>query len=378
MIKYLQISSQLLILQEKKLLHHLKKIDLLRGVAIVLVFSFHCHLFYFDPNATQNMIHSGHLSVRRFCIAVLPSSVGWSGVVLFFIISGFLIHLGYLTNSPLFKWRDFFSKRFWRILPTYWLILLALVTIGFLTGRGIDTANLVLHILTFHNLSDKYFYSYNPSFWSLGTEVQLYLLYPLFLFLRKKAGITGCFVLICSLSLFLCLLGRSFHEFRMPYVYQYSALQLWFIWAAGAVYAELLYLPQRRLIKRWHFPAFLLGYFLLVLCSLFKTMADLAFFVSTVTCLIIFDWVLTTSKIKDDQWLTKLLTWAGVCSYSFYLIHQPYLYPMLQLFGGGHHSAFRFAAIFPVFIIILLFSFALYRIVERPSIAIGKFFRDHR
>jgi peptidoglycan/LPS O-acetylase OafA/YrhL len=357
------------------LLHHLKKIDLLRGVAILLVFLFHCHLFYFDPNGNGNLISSAKFSFKSLLVGFLPSSVGWSGVVLFFIISGFLIHLGFITKPQSFEWKAFFNKRFWRIFPPYWLTLLGLLLSIFLSGQTTRITNVVFHVFTLYNLNDSYIYSYNPSYWSLATEVQLYLLYPVFLFIRKKLGITRCFLLICGLSVLLLLLGLIYNDFGTHYSYRYNPFQLWFIWAAGAFYAELIYAQQRRLLKKMQFPTFLLSYLLLVACSLFQMMEPFAFLASTATCLIFFDWVLHTPKINIDNWPAKLVILTGLCSYSFYLIHQPYLYPMLNLFGAQVASPLRFAAVIPVFFIVLLASYILFKIIEIPSITIGKSFR---
>jgi len=357
------------------LTHHLNKIDLLRGVAILLVFLFHCHLFFFDPDAVGNSGLVAHFSLKGLLIALSPSSVGWSGVPLFFIISGFLIHLGFVKKPEAFGLAAFFSKRFWRIYPPYWLTLLALILISFFSGHGVGITNAVLHFFTLYNFSDRYMYGYNPSYWSLATEVQLYLLYPVLLFIRKKLGIANCFLVVCGISVTSLVLGIAFNNFGTSYAYLYNPFQLWFIWAAGAFYAEAVYAKQLRIFKKGGFGFFMLFYLVLIGCTLFKTTGYFTFFAATAAFITLFDWALHTPAIKVDRWPAKLMVALGLCSYSFYLIHQPYLDKMLIFFGGTLTSGLRLAAVLPVFAIIFILSYILYRVVEMPSIAFGKSLR---
>ena len=80
--------------------------DGLRGIAILAVVLYHCH-----PRLQGTFL-------ERFVIW------GWSGVSLFFVLSGFLI-TGIILDSkdsPRF-YSNFFARRFLRIWPVYWLLL---------------------------------------------------------------------------------------------------------------------------------------------------------------------------------------------------------------------------------------------------------------
>jgi len=225
---------------------HLQKIDFLRGIAIILVFIFHSHLALFGGNMAAGYKSNGVLNVsgtRNFILNFSPSAFGWSGVSLFFVISGFLIHLGYLKSERSFNTLSFYSKRFWRIYPPYWLILIVFsLTVSFFAttpSAKVALYDFALHFLTLHNLSDKTFYSINSSFWSLAAEAQLYLIYPLFLLMRKKMGINATFGVILALSVILLVLGIIFNNFGTTYTYGKNVFELWFVWAAGAYYAEM-------------------------------------------------------------------------------------------------------------------------------------------
>ena len=97
--------------QENHLRQRLQGLDHLRALAIIFVFLFH----YFILSGGQP--------------AWLPdaASFGWTGVDLFFVLSGFLIAsqlFGDIKKRQQISFRDFFLKRFFRIVPAY------LVTVG--------------------------------------------------------------------------------------------------------------------------------------------------------------------------------------------------------------------------------------------------------
>ena len=86
------------------------ELDGLRGFAILMVLSFH---YFYDPVA--HMPKLLHRLQRLFAL-------GWTGVDLFFVLSGFLI-FGVLLearNSPSY-FQTFYMRRCFRILPVYYL-----------------------------------------------------------------------------------------------------------------------------------------------------------------------------------------------------------------------------------------------------------------
>jgi peptidoglycan/LPS O-acetylase OafA/YrhL len=91
---------------------HLPELDGLRGIAVTLVVLFHEFAMVEKPLATP----ASYLS--RLCI------LGWSGVDLFFVLSGFLIGGILLDNSGSPRYyRAFYARRVCRIFPLYYAVL---------------------------------------------------------------------------------------------------------------------------------------------------------------------------------------------------------------------------------------------------------------
>ena len=180
----------------------------MRAVAILMVVAFH-----YLPNVTgqyelnwQGMWRDAADVQTGLAWWLYPLSLGWSGVALFFVISGFCIHYSFLKHvasspgKPFLK--QFFWKRFWRIYPPY---LIGLGVFFYLMLRhhdaGATAGNFWSHLLLIHNFGSVTFNGINPSFWSLAVEMQFYLLFPLVLMLRGKIGIKRTFWFFAVISL---------------------------------------------------------------------------------------------------------------------------------------------------------------------------------
>ncbi len=94
---------------------HVDSLDGVRGIAILMVLMIHLQVAHALP--TDSL-------VMHRVAAVMWA--GWSGVDLFFTLSGFLI-TGILlrTKDAVNRGRSFYMRRFLRILPLYYLAVLA-------------------------------------------------------------------------------------------------------------------------------------------------------------------------------------------------------------------------------------------------------------
>jgi peptidoglycan/LPS O-acetylase OafA/YrhL len=122
---------------------------------------------------------------------------GFLGVRLFFVLSGFLI-TGILlrcrdmadttSGSRWFFVRQFYLRRFLRIFPIYYLVILLAIVVNFQPARAIIlwlvTYSLNAYISLRHQWSPVGHFGH---FWSLAVEEQFYIVWPcLILFARRK------------------------------------------------------------------------------------------------------------------------------------------------------------------------------------------------
>jgi peptidoglycan/LPS O-acetylase OafA/YrhL len=177
----------------------LQSIDALRGIAALGVVLYHAVLQ--TPNPVPNNFLSWPVKLLQFV-----TSFGYIGVFLFFVISGFCIHLQWAKSRAAgkpadIKFGSFWRRRIRRLYPPY-LIAFALFLMMAALSTGINVTHfffydVVMHLLMLHNLDPQTCYSINGVFWTLAIEEQLYLAYFLLLFLRTRWG-WGPTLLICA------------------------------------------------------------------------------------------------------------------------------------------------------------------------------------
>ncbi len=176
------------------------ELDGLRGLAIALVIL--CH---YVANAEHRAL--GVWPHR----ALTGLSFGWSGVDLFFVLSGFLIGRILLESreAPHY-FRTFYMRRVHRILPVYYLWILlfgGLVVWGLWVAPGslavthADLAQVPVHLLFLQNLHaglPAFSWMWLVVMWSLAVEEQFYLLAPPLIRWMSLRGVTV--VLLCAVA----------------------------------------------------------------------------------------------------------------------------------------------------------------------------------
>jgi peptidoglycan/LPS O-acetylase OafA/YrhL len=155
----------------------IRALDGLRAVAALSVLIFHVFL-----------IRGILLGNARTVVLGLDLTFVWyyleSGVILFFVLSGFLLFLPYanaiLDARPLPDVRRFYQRRALRILPAYWVCLAILVLVqlpSYLSRAGVK--DVLVHLTLIHNLFPIFNQAIEGPFWTLAVEAQFYLLLPL-------------------------------------------------------------------------------------------------------------------------------------------------------------------------------------------------------
>lgn len=177
-------------------------LDGLRALAILLVLF--THIFQLFPNFTFVLWRTEWLTFLYN---------GWIGVDLFFVLSGFLIGSQLINNSN-FSFSRFWITRFFRIAPTFYLIL-SFVAIAYYFDRdffskfGLNDfkSDFTLKEVFFGNfvfISNYITGNIGIGSWSLSIEEQFYLIAPLLIFLIKPLSFrlqvaTFAFIVLLSL-----------------------------------------------------------------------------------------------------------------------------------------------------------------------------------
>lgn len=181
------------------------RIDMLRGVSILLVLFHHFNIAY----PLKDTVLAG---VLGWPAVQAVARNGNYGVTMFFVVSGFLI-----TSNALGRWgsldrivlADFYAQRAARILPTLFLMLLLVDALALAGVRIFDnrvgapvslwTVNVAGATFWMNVLIARHGWINYPLgvLWSLSVEVVFYLLFPLAcLCLRRPAGLLALAVLV--------------------------------------------------------------------------------------------------------------------------------------------------------------------------------------
>jgi len=179
---------------------------------------------------------------------------GWLGVNLFFVISGFLI-TGILLDTrenPHF-FRNFYTRRFLRIFPVYYLVLFgAAVTLAAL-GRHQGALPYYFCYLQNFVISNASLHPNAPEplshTWSLAVEEQFYLVWPLIVFLvRDRKMLRGLCVFLFMLALGLrALLCLYYRNSMLAYMYPFTNMDAL---GAGAFLAVALRIDREKFFAR--------------------------------------------------------------------------------------------------------------------------------
>jgi peptidoglycan/LPS O-acetylase OafA/YrhL len=225
-------------------LTRLRGIDALRGTAAMGVVLYHA--VEQGKNALPDNLLAYPVRLVQF-----GSSFGYIGVFLFFVISGFCIHLKWAKAKtaglhPDIRFGPFWKRRIRRLYPPYLItlllfLLLTAATVG-LNFTHFVFYDLGMHVLMLHNLDPNTCYTINGVFWTLAIEEQLYLAYFLLLFIRARWG-WGVTITVCLLARVGWLAFSHLVWLKTGYGIPVpeAAAAHWFTWALGAVGVEVMF-----------------------------------------------------------------------------------------------------------------------------------------
>jgi peptidoglycan/LPS O-acetylase OafA/YrhL len=316
------------------------ELDSVRGFAILLVLFFHG---FASRYATQGLSGFPKLFVRLF----VP---GWTGVNLFFALSGFLI-TGILLDSKHHSqyYRRFYLRRALRILPAYYGILLLLAVLGRYALQDETTSWAFLGLSAVYLANVTVLFGVSMQFgvlWSLAVEEHFYLVWPIIIrnVSRSNAGVMAVVIAVAAT------LARVI---TWKLGYDYGAHYTWLVADALALGALLAVLMRGPLGTRTGVKLILLAAFLascvLVLIDLpfQRPVAGGALHITALN-LLCTGVVGGTLLLGTSSWgflvHHRSLRFFGEISYGLYLIHmlvfniydnlQQRFFPLLPSFKG--------------------------------------------
>jgi len=195
------------------------ELDGIRGIAIIMVLIWH-----YISCQEKDLVQGSVLSMLHF-----PTKYFWSGVDLFFVLSGFLIGgiiLDYHQSKNFLK--TFWIKRACRILPVYFLLLalffvlkhtLTLEDESWLFGKPMPWWTYFLFV---QNIAMGLEGTFGANFlgitWSLAVEEQFYLLAPICILCFGKKAFVYSLIPLIVLTLILRVAFPGFHDYvNMPF-----------------------------------------------------------------------------------------------------------------------------------------------------------------
>jgi peptidoglycan/LPS O-acetylase OafA/YrhL len=366
---------------------HLPFLDGIRALMALWVASGH---------AVQDFIHvvDNHSGNTNF----LPEPYFQQAFFAHFAVDVFIVVSGFCLMLPVVKtegfalkggWRTFLYRRAKRILPPYYAALLLSIAMSglrwWITKPGWESrvislidfrpSALLAHLFLVQNMWDTWAKALDGPTWSVATESQIYILFPLLL-LPLWRRFRPIIVIVISSGVGIAFLYLTWHSTKsgLTSCAWYLGLFAMGMWSAeryirgksGEIRPVVLF-ASVALISLVVIVMFTVPWSAMLMWKL-----DFAIG-AAVACLIAY---LATATVHEHQTpLLKLLEWQplaalGRFSYSFYLIHVPLLnvpVTLLLLFNANEPVAA--VCILITFIGIIAASRQFYKYIELPSMA---------
>jgi peptidoglycan/LPS O-acetylase OafA/YrhL len=328
---------------------HIPGLDGVRGVAILLVFVYHAVRLLPYAQGPELVVHR-------------LADIGWVGVDLFFVLSGFLI-TGVLIDAKGIDgyFRLFYARRVLRIMPLYVICVAALVWVVplvSLAGPEHSVASVQTWYWTYsvNLLIARWGFgvvaSNSVHLWSLALEEQFYALWPLLVFVLNQRGLirASAWLVIATVALrtALVLYGASWTAIYVLLPTRMDTL------AVGALLAGLAREPDAwRRIQRWVAPAAVAATMVLVVLFVRESLirSGLLTEIAGYPALAVLSGVAVVSaaaapagSVSARIWENGMLRFFGRYSYGLYVWHPLVIRAVRHVFparalapiGGSH------------------------------------------
>jgi len=315
--------------------HFIPEIDGLRFLAIFLVILLHSKTTLFKE--FDGAFDEQELLQNPLFYIIYHGDLG---VKIFFSISGFILAMPFsragMSRQPFPSLKNFYLRRLTRLEPPFILVMIGLF---FVTGIQSNQLNwdYFKHLLASITYSHQFIYGQwspiNPVTWSLETEVQFYLLLPLFAIAFR---ISNHYVRWSTFLVFTILLGIICKNFDLgAFHLKKSLLSYWGFFCVGLLFADF-YQHRIDIIRgKKSFFFDIIGIFSFALLYGNYPFQMNRFWLETVismSYLWVFPFFLSVFRGKILSWIFTqpwVVVFGGMC-YTIYLIHYPILYLLGQ------------------------------------------------
>ncbi len=306
----------------------IRSIDFLRGIAIILVLLRHID---YIPWAHQ---------------------IGWSGVDLFFVLSGFLVSSLLFSEYKKYNTinaKQFLIRRAFKIYPLFWLVVLYTIITHHFTGFGTPISHLLAEMFFYQNYTD----SILAVTWSLAVEEHFYILLIIGISIAvyfKKLQDSKAFHKFMFVVLAYCLVTRIVANIQHPqfsFYKHYSPTQNRIDGLAFGVIIAYNYYFNQTWLKQFveKYAKFLAAYITLITITLFifkveglymRTIGFTLVYLAFGAMLALF---ILHQKVKDyveqkiPEYLSSFVCTVGTYSYAIYLTHLTVIVTVKRITG---------------------------------------------
>ena len=321
-----------------------------------------------------SIVVAAHLGLEKY----IP---GGFGVTIFFFLSGYLITSLLRIekiNTGEVSLGAFYLRRTFRIMPPLYITLMFALILGQLglIGREYTAGGVTLQALFLHNY--KTFFGAGEGLpiplWSLAVEEHFYLIFPLLyiVFLSKLAPSKAALwcLAACGVALVLRLTSLLISPEMVELNYTMSQTRM-----DSILFGCILAFWNNPLIdtKPWkpNIAHFLGALAVIAACLIIRNedfRQTLRYTLQGVALFVIFSYVLQAGGLIRALLANELARWIGLLSYTVYLVHMVFIDMIEHLYPTMSPALVALV----VLVLTGIYSYAMYRLIEKPAANIRK------